>query len=260
MPCRSLIRRGLERLDYIVAVSAQVEAELVGYGLSPERIVKIPNGVDLRRFCPAESREAIKRSLGLRGQIVTFTGRLDPQKGVVSLLHAWQAVAKLRQDASLLVLGKGPQEIELKDLAQHLDLSARIIFCGEQPDVLPYLQASDIFVLPSVAEGMPNALLEAMACGLPCVATRIGGNEELITDGINGLLVDPHDPSGLSRALMGLLDHSAEAARLGREARRTIETTYSMARVADDYVRLYQTMLRDHRRQAGTTTVAAPCS
>ena len=240
----SRLLRGVARADRIVAPSRDVEEELVALGISRTQLIRIPNGVETERFRPTEDREAARQHLGLTGRLVSFTGRLDPHKGVDVLLDAWQRVASAVADATLLVVGKGPQEEALRRQAARLDLSGRVIFVGERPDVLPYLHASELFVFPSRFEGLPNALLEAMACGLPCVASRIGAHAELITDGADGVLVDPRDPNRLAEAMLRVLRNTDEAARLGRAARHTIERGYAMPAVAGRYEALYEELLR----------------
>ena len=243
VPGRWLFRAGLRHVDRIVAISRQIREELVGYGLPSARIMHIPNGVDAERFRPSSAREPLRQRLGLRGNVAIFAGRLDPQKSLPVLIDAWTIVASRLSDATLLPVGGGDQTEELKRLVQQRNLSARVLFCAEQPDVLPYLQAADLFVLPSLAEGMSNALLEAMACGLPCVATRIGGNLELIRDGDNGRLVEPNDPSRLAEALLEMLGDGEGSHRMGLAARQTVEERYAMPRITEQYLHLYRELL-----------------
>lgn len=237
-------------LDRVVAPSAQIHEELIEHGFAPEKIARIPNGVDAERFCPAVDREAAKQSLGLQGKLISFTGRLDPQKGLTFLLQAWEMVTAKQPEATLLLLGKGPQEGELKALADRMGISERVMFLGEKGDVKPYFQASDVFALPSLAEGLSNVLLEAMATGLPCIATRVGGNVDLIEDGINGLLVEPRNPNQLAEGILRLLQDHDFATNLGVAARQTVEHGYSVEQVADRYLKLYQEMLDAARRLA----------
>ncbi len=239
----ALWRAGFQRINRVVATSGQVVEELVGYGMPQERIIQIPNSVDVERYRPSEDRERAKRSLGLVGDVVVFVGRLDPQKGLGTLLDAWGSVVAARPHATLYLMGKGLQEAQLRLTAQQRGLSDHVVFCGEQRDVLPYLQAADLFVLPSLAEGMSNALLEAMACGLPCVATRIGGTVEVIQDGVNGCLVERDDAQGLANMLISLLSNPTLAHQLGWAARRTVEERYPMPRVVDRYLMLYEELL-----------------
>ncbi|MBI3321372.1 MAG: glycosyltransferase family 4 protein [Candidatus Omnitrophica bacterium] len=243
VPFGSLFRPALKQVDCIVALSRQVKEELLAYGLQSSRIVQVPNGVETERFRPADRRDVIRRTLGWQGRIVVFVGRLAPQKGLLNLLEAWAQVAPRLSDATLLLIGSGPQEEQLKRLARRLDLERRLRFVGEQADVLPYLQAADLVVLPSLAEGMSNALLEAMACGLPCVASRIGGNVELVTDGENGCLVEPGHPEQLAEAITRLLQDEQARRRFGAEGRHRVERHYAMGRITERYLTLYRDLL-----------------
>lgn len=254
VPFSAWLRSGLRRVDRLVAPSREILEELIGHGFSATRIVEIPNGVDTEWFRPAADREAIRRALGLHGRVVSFAGRLAPEKGLPVLLEAWERVTSTLSDARLLLFGTGPQEQMLREQAQRLRCSDRVVFCGERPGLLPYFQASDLFVLPSLSEGMSNALLEAMACGRACIASRVGASGELITDGVNGLLVEPGDADGLAVALLRALADPEAAARLGSEARRTVEAGYSMTMVADRYVQLYQELI--HRGDARVEELA----
>ena len=242
-PFGSLVFSGVRRADRIVATSRQVEQELVGHGVERRRIIQIPNGVDTERFRPAADRDAVRRAMRLTGRVVVFVGRLHPQKGLTTLCEAWAVVAARCPDATLLMVGGGPQDAELKQLTGRLQLADRIRFCGEQRDVLPSLQAADLFVLPSLSEGLSNALLEAMACGLACVATRIGGNVDLVTDGETGLLVEPGHPQALAEAMIRVLDDEAARKRLGAAARLLVEGHYTMTAVSRQYLALYAELL-----------------
>jgi len=234
----------LRRIDRLVAISGEIHGELVADGFDPTRIVRIPNGVDTTWFCPAQDPQEAKRALGWGARTtVLFAGRLDAQKDVESLLEAWHAVASQRPDAQLVVLGTGPLEEQLKGLTARLGLADTVHFAGYRIDPRPFYQASDVFVLPSRAEGMPIALLEAMACGRPCVATAVGAAPELIEDGVTGLLVPPRAPEEIARALHRLLEDADLARRLGAAARRRVESRYDIERVADLYVNLYRELL-----------------
>ncbi|MBI3780860.1 MAG: glycosyltransferase family 4 protein [candidate division NC10 bacterium] len=230
--------RTIARADAFIGNSNELCEELIEAGFSAKRIMRIPNGVDLNHFSPdpaARSFEA-RRRLGLPpGLLMAFAGRLDPQKGLHALLEAVQPLLAGPQGARLLVMGDGPLRAELQLSARHVGLSDRILFLGLVKDVAPYLRACDIFVLPSVGEGMPNALLEAMATGLPCVASRIGGCIDIVTHGKDGLLVDPDNPVALREATCRLLASPELRARLGRAARESVGSRFSLERMTDQY-------------------------
>ena len=193
-------------------------------------------------------RSALRDRLGLRGRVALFAGRLDAQKGLTGLLAAWKDVVARMPEATLVVAGAGPQQAHLTELAASLGLAQRVRFCGMQEDLVPWLQAADLFVLPSLSEGLSNALLEAMACALPCVATRIGGNTELIAEGINGRLVEPGDEAALAEAMASLLSDPEQAAELGRRARATVTERYPLPMIGRRYLALYDELLTGRSR------------
>lgn len=231
--------RLLSRLDRCVAVSSQVREELLAHGFREAAVLTIPNGVDTTRFRPAEARAALRECLSLRGRTVVFVGRLVPEKGLDCLLRAWSSLELAPADV-LLLAGDGPERPALHNLARQLGIAGRVRFLGKADEPERILQASDLFVLPSLTEGMPNSLLEAMATGLPCIATRVGGTPDLIAHGQNGVLVPPGDPKAVAEAMAHLLEYPREAAGLGLEARRTVEAAYSIDRIVDRYAALYR--------------------
>lgn len=244
-PIHALILDTMHRADAVIALSGQLAEELQAAGFPPKRIVRIPNGVDPRRFVPVDetTRRARHAALGAAGPVLTFVGRLHAQKDIATLLHA---TARLREEwpgIHVLLVGAGPEEDALRCLARDLGLQERVSFTGGVADVIPYLDATDVFIHPSRAEGMPGALLEAMACGLPCVATRIGGTEDVITDGEDGFLVPPGDVRSLGAAIARLLKDPVLARRLGAQARATVEARFTIAGVAQQYAALYEALV-----------------
>lgn len=223
----------IKRVDAVVSVCKQSTRELLNGGFSEERIAEIPNGVDIDRFVQRPPRQGQERPT------ITFVGRLDRYKGVDFLLEAFKRVIARNSNARLLIIGTGPDETLLKDKAVRLHLEENIQFLGKREDVFSLLLDSDIFVLPTLSEGMSNVLLEAMACGLPVVTTSVGGNCDLISNGHNGILVPPGDLDALGEALMEILHDAALAQQLGDEARRTVEKHYSLGSITDSYLALY---------------------
>ena len=238
------LHRLLARLTRaVVAVSGEVADNLRRYeGIDDVRV--IPNGVDGHRFRPASEgeRSARRRALGLgEGEVVLGTvGRLDPLKDHRLLI---EAVTGLEGSWRLLVVGDGPLRAELERLVQERSLGGRVVFLGERRDVPELLRAMDAFVLPSRSEGLPMALLEAMACGLPVVATRVGGIPEAVREGEGGLLCDPGDSGGLRDALCRLISDPPLRRRLGRGARVAFERRFSLQRMVEGYERLYLSLL-----------------
>lgn len=188
-------------------------------GVDPARVVSIPTGIDLERFRPGD-RSAACAVLALPGD--------RPIVGIVATLRNWkghryllQAVAALRRPELLvLVVGDGPQRAALESLAQGLGIANSVRFAGNQADVVPWMQACDVFCLPSYAnEGVPQALMQAMACALPVVTTPVGSIGEIVRDGETGVIVAPENVAALAAALAALLGDSGRRAALGSRAR-----------------------------------------
>lgn len=231
----------MSKADCVVALNKQIAEELTAIGVQPERIVHVPNGVEL---------EVVKPKTDYRlGRDVTlvFLGRLHPQKGVDVLLMAFKEVQQALPQFSwcLKLVGEGRLRSRLEALARQLSIEQDVQFLGQVSDPFPILSQSDIFVLPSRSEGMSNALLEAMAHGLPCIVTDIGGNNEVVKHNENGLLVRLDDHKDLAAGIACLaMDHGLRE-RLGQAALRAVEEKYSLRIVADRYVTLYADLLHN---------------
>jgi sugar transferase (PEP-CTERM/EpsH1 system associated) len=239
---RRWLRRAASPLvDRFVTVSGDLRRWLVeDVGIPPRKIVTIPNGVDTGRFTPADAAAA-RAALGLAADqlVVGTVGRLDPVKNQAGLIQAFGRLAGEYPDATLLIAGDGPCEGALRGLGAALGLGARVRLLGERADVPSILAAMDVFVLPSIAEGMSNTLLEAMASGLPLVATRVGGNPELVEDGVNGVLVPRQDPDALVAALRGYVDDPHLRAVHGKASRQRAVAEFGLERMRAAYTGLY---------------------
>lgn len=239
-----VLRRLVLRNRQFAAISADIQREWLALGVPPERIVRMASGVNADHFRPGPS--ALETTLPPRPRVV-FTGRFHPQKNLDLLLEAWPAVTA-RTNASLLLIGWGADRERFEARSRELQIADRVQFIGPVSDPAEYLRAADVFVLPSVAEGMSNSLLEAMATGLPCVVSAIGGNTDLIEDRRSGLLLPPDDRSAWSAALSELLENPSRAHTLGAAARARIETEFALPVVVDRYVALYRRMLAEVER------------
>jgi glycosyltransferase involved in cell wall biosynthesis len=235
----ALLRRIIMANTAFAAISADIERQWCELGVSAGRLVRTVSGVDAERFSPGPS--AVDAELLPRPRVV-FTGRLHPQKNIPLLLEAWKEVAR-RSPANLILVGPGDDRRKLEELAGSIGIGDRVQFTGGVADASDYLRAADLFVLPSVAEGMSNSLLEAMATGLPCVASRIAGNTDLIDNGRNGRLIDTPDAAAWSAALLELLEDREAARRLGAAARLRIDEEFALPVVVDRYVDLYRRMI-----------------
>lgn len=234
-----------------VCPSAEIAEELFKHGFDRERVYVIANGVETSVFSPAgiAVKSALRQQLGLpaRAKIALYAGRLEKGKGLETLIEAWKApaIAAAGPAAVLVIAGAGTL---LKKLKTSAEGAKNIIFAGWQDDISSYLKASDIFVLPSSGEGMPNSLLEAMACGLGCVGTDIGGIRELISNRSSGLLFEPGNAPALAEAIARFLTDEKLLSDCGTNARETILKAYSIERVTEAYVGLYGKLLE----RAGT--------
>lgn len=253
-PLTLLSARLARRLaDRVVAVSAAVRDELVArFGARPERVVVIPNGVDLERYRAGSGRQQARRDLGLpEGAFVAgAAGRMLPVKAFDRLLAA---VPTLRRDGlpvHLALAGDGPQRRRLEEQARRLGIASSVSFLGVRGDMATFFAAVDAFVLPSLREGSPRALLEAMAAGRPVVASAVGGVPEIVEDARSGLLVPPGSSDDLAAALARLAADPALALGLGAAARQRVEDHFSLDAMVHAYQRLYASLL-SARRGAG---------
>ncbi len=233
----------LAEVSAIVAPSRRIERELAEQGY--ERRYYIPNGVDVRRFRAAADgeRARARQRLGLPAAslLVGCLGRLHRQKGVDVLIKAWSSSELPGAGAVLCVAGQGPEEAALRQLASDVGAAASVRFLGPVESV-EFLHAVDAFALASRFEGMPNALLEAMASALSCLGTQIAGTEDIIEDGTSGLLVPADEVPPLATALDQLLDPAVRR-RLGEAARSRVEEEFALDSVARRYDELYRRLV-----------------
>ena len=204
-----------------------------------DRLFRTASGVDADHFHPGTSR--LEGGLLPRPRVV-YTGRMHPQKNLPLLLDAWTRVAR-QTPANLVLIGPGADREVLREMAAQQGIADRVQFVDAVADPADHLRAADVFALPSVAEGMSNSLLEAMATALPCVASGIGGNTDLIEDRRTGRLVAESTPDAWASTLVELIRNPAEASSLGAAARRLIEERFSLRVVVDRYLELYRQIL-----------------
>ena len=237
-----------------LSVSRGLTRAFTTAGLSTDRIRHAPNGVDTVRFAPATEavRAEMRRTLGLPDRpIILFVGVVAPDKQPHVLFEAFERVQRDSSlPATLVIVGATNEQLfelggrladRIRGDAERAGLADRVIFVAPTSRVEDYFRAATIFVLPSLREGMPIALLEGMASGLPCIASRLpGATDALIEDGQNGRLVEPGDVEGFAEAIRALLADPDAAKRLGDAARETIEANYTMEQVAARWVAVYQ--------------------
>lgn len=241
----------LKGVDKFLVVNRQIEKELNVLGIPSSRIAYMPNGVEIPKessYQP-QAKARFRSLLGLNfAKIAIFTGRFAEEKCLDILLLAWQKICRLHPEAHLLILGAGTRErnIEEKILQMRLalKLDKNVHPLGKVDNVFDYLLAADIFVLPSVSEGLSNSLLEAMAAGLGIIAGDNDGNRQAIKNGENGILVKPKEVEGLYSAILTLIEDEAYNNQLGRRAKETVQYDFALKNIAQRQIELYRDCLR----------------
>jgi len=208
-------------VDAILAISACVRDALVASGVPSARIRVVPSGIDVAPFERPFDREAVRRKLGLTPDVllVLQVAALAPHKSQSDLLRAARIVAKARPDVRFWVAGDGPLRTALEAERQNLGLAERVQFLGFREDVVDLLRSADLFCVSSYLEGLGTSTLDAMASGLPVVATNVGGIPEIVKDGETGLLVPPRDPEAIARAILALVGDPVRRAGMGAKGR-----------------------------------------
>jgi glycosyltransferase involved in cell wall biosynthesis len=242
-PWRSRIMRTIYRLSTHVVVNSEPVRDLLltRYGLHPEKVRVIRNAVDSRRFVvirrdKKELLPGIDEGVKL---IAVVANMYSPVKGHHRLVDAARTVCRLHPDATFLLIGDGPERSKVEKQVATAELGKNFIFLGRRKDVPELLACCDLSVLPSEAEGLPNAVLEAMAAGLPVVATRVGGTPEIIEHDVSGLLVSSQDTEALAGAIVRILENRDLAARLAQAGQKRMRTHFSFDRLLAELERLY---------------------
>lgn len=247
--------------DCVLVNAEAIREWLVEEGYRPDKIVVIENGIDLSRFEGRPNGGRIRQELGIPpdAPLVLLLARLNPQKGIEYFLEAAAEVSSRCRDVRFLVVGdklvpRNGQVVRdtayfdrLRRYAEQLGLADRMTFAGFRDDVPELLSEATVSVLPSLSEGLSNTLLESMAAGVPVIATRVGGNPEVVEHGKTGFLVPPRDVGALVGAMMPLLTDRELAMRLGGEARGRARARFSLDRMARDTEELYLRLLDQKR-------------
>jgi glycosyltransferase involved in cell wall biosynthesis len=226
-----LFRLTAPSAHHMVCVSEDSARLSVEGGLPASRVCRIWNGIDVEKFAFAGPRE---------GGPIVMVGRLSPEKNVETLLQAAAIVVAKRPELRFEIAGDGACMPALRTLAAELGLDAHVRFLGDVRDVASLLERASMFVLPSLTEGISLTLLEAMSRGLPVVATRVGGNPEVVAENETGLLVQPADPNALADAMMRLADDPEQGRRMGHAGRRRVERHFDVRTMVRRYESLYQ--------------------
>lgn len=232
---------------HIMAVAGACRDFLIHHErIPPEKITLIPNAIDLRRFAPGTvTRNESRAVLGLPLDVLVIAGvgRLNPQKNFSLFLEIAAALAQRFPSARFLLAGEGPEEAMLREKAKALGLGDRVIFAGYVADTRRVYVAADVLLMPSRFEGLPMALLEAMAMGLPVVASNLDGIAEVVTDGKEGFLVAPGDAKEFADRVARLLESESLASAMAAEARAKIEAKHSVERMTSAVEAVYDRFL-----------------
>lgn len=231
--------------DVVIALTEVMHNEAVQAGFHSERMKIMNNGISSDEYIYSQSeKEETRRSLGLSEKtVVLFVGRLDPIKSLSTMVDAIDLARHENRSLFFIIVGEGPDRSALEDRVRERNLARYINFVGSQSNIRPYLQSSDIFVLPSKTEGISNALLEAMAAGLVCVATPVGGNNEVLGHGQYGVMVPVGDVQSWARTLIQLGRDENLRRNLGNRARERILKTYDFNVVGSQCENLYTELL-----------------
>lgn len=246
--------------SYYQALSTRSVSYLSSWGIPLERIVYIPGNVDTEKFRPAPER---RPDPSKPERMITCVARLEYQKGIDVLLHGWGRMISTCYERQvplmpkLRLIGDGALRSQFERMAVALKIRDSVEFLGLRSDIVDLLQQSWGFVLTSRNEGMPNSLLEAMACGLPCIATRVSGSEDIISDGLNGILVESEQPVQIADALCRLIEDTELAQRLGREARVTVIREHQLAQMVERCVALYRQILAENHNGPNSRKTSA---
>ncbi len=248
-----LLRACHRRVDACIAVSLETHNEATRFGVPDRRVHTIPNGVSGELFRPvnprerAEAREAV--GLACR-RVVLFVGRLSAEKNPLGLLEAFAALPSEARDRTMLVLvGDGPQAECVGARALMPDLHGSVRLAGMQRDVAAWYRAADVYVLPSLTEGLSNTMIEAMASGLPVISTRVSGSSVLRNKGVvAGLVVEVEDTRALTDSMRMLLMDDLMRSDLGANARLLFDSSFSIEVVSQRTIALYRALVAEHQR------------
>jgi glycosyltransferase involved in cell wall biosynthesis len=241
----------------MLAVSQRMRARLLEEGFRSQQIVLLPTGIESEVYAQASLEVEARADVTVNPRLVLCVAKYRYEKGLDILLHAWKIVQARVKGTQLILVGGGPLQGQLEAMISDLGLTETVRLAGFRNDVPELLGQVDVFVLSSHYEGMSNALLEAMAAGLPCVATEVSGNEENIVNGQSGLLVPPGNPEALAEALILVLTQPGLARTLGRAARARVLDHYDRQALMQELVDLYASRIASASRKGAVAAKPA---
>lgn len=230
----------------VIAVSKAIRNDFIRLGIKPEKISIVPLGIDIEKYAFNGSRERLRRSFGISNEtlLIGTVSRAEPVKGLKYLVEAMPYVLKRVPNAKALLVGGGSLMQELKSIASNLNITDNIIVEGVRNDIPEILSVMDIFVLPSLSEGMPLALLEAMASGKPVIGSNVGGIPEVIKDGVNGYLTTSGDSANLAEAIIKLASNPELSSAMGKAGQKKVEDNYHLKYQVERLVDLYEEQVK----------------
>jgi glycosyltransferase involved in cell wall biosynthesis len=249
-PRRLRQRKLLYRLCRKVhTVSEGLRRELIALGFPAQKIITLLNGVDCERFVPAADVTNVRQAIGLpeNAWVIGSVGRFIATKRYPLLIQAFEKLAAHHPQLLLVILGDGgPEKTNIAEMISKSPFNSRILALGHQPDPAPFYQAMDLMVMPSSHEGLANALLEAMACGVPVLAHAACGATEVIEDGVNGILCHIQEAGDLAVAIDHLINHPHHLTSMGQSARASAVENFSLRSMMANYVTVYQACAGKH--------------
>jgi glycosyltransferase involved in cell wall biosynthesis len=246
-PKRKVVNRLLlQRRDRVVAVGVAVQQALIhNEGIPPKKVEVVYNGINLAAYANgSHDRRAVRQEIGVGDQdlVIIQVARLDPLKDHATAIHTLEHVVRRRADARLVLVGEGPELGMIKRVVAECNLSSQVRLLGLRKDIGRLLSAADVFLLTSVSEGIPLAVIEAMAAGLPVVATRVGGTGEVVEEGQTGLLAPAGDSAALAMNILRLADDSTLGHELGQRGRERAQAVFSESQMLASYAQRYREM------------------
>jgi glycosyltransferase involved in cell wall biosynthesis len=227
----------------LMPVSQTMERQIIALPGLRQRTTMVRNAIPCDEFYAPQERDACRAELGLPldAPVIGYTGRVQQVKRLDLLLHAFVTIRQRYPQARLLIAGDGDERPELEELAEQLDIEQAVIWTGFRQDIPRLLAAMDIYILPSINEGLPLSVLEAMAAGKPVIATTVGGTAEAVTQEQTGMLIPPGSVGAISTALLDLLDHPEKQRRLAESARTFVTDAFGLTRMVESYRHIYKT-------------------
>jgi len=235
----------VKMMDHLIAVSPMICNELRSLGLNTARVTFIPNGIDVERFDPKKVNADVRKEFGIEDSfVIGSVGRISNEKGHIYLIKAFEKIQSKIPGARLMIIGDGPLLGELKEYARKHLIANKVIFTGIREDLPSLYRAMDVFVLPSLKEGIPMALLEAMAMEIPVIATDVGGIPYVVSPDQDGILIPPVDPDILAEKISSFLQDEPLRFEIGKKARSKIIERFSLNPLYQSYLKVYQNVKR----------------